>query len=112
MAGRAYFIAICVLCLMALVPAPSAWPHGEADWIRQNWFRSPSSGVLCCGVTDCHRLPKTAVDITAAGYTVSFDGRSTTIPFDMALPSDDDDFWACWPAGGNVRCFFAPPLGA
>jgi hypothetical protein len=110
MAGRPSLAAL--LALGILVLAPTAWPHGEADWIRENRFRSPSSGVFCCGSTDCHRLPKAAVKITAAGYTVSFGGRATTIPFGMALPSDDDDFWACWPDGGDVRCFFAPPLGA
>lgn len=110
MAGRSSLAALCVLCAVFL--APAAWPHGEADWIRQNHFRSPSSGVFCCGVKDCHRLPKTAVAITTAGYVVSFAGRTTTVPFSLALPSDDDDFWACWPdEGGDIRCFFAPPLG-
>lgn len=89
----------------------AAWPHGDADWIRQGGFRS-SAGVFCCGVADCKRLPKSAVTLTAAGYVIQYNGHSATVPFGNVLPSDDDDFWACWPDGSNMRCFFAPPLGA
>jgi len=109
MRGR-HWLAILSLSVVTSLSS-AAWPHGDADWIRQRGFRS-TAGVFCCGVSDCKRLPKSAVTVTSGGYAINYQGHTATVAFGSVLPSDDDDFWACWPDGSNVRCFFAPPMGA
>ena len=91
----------------SMVIGRSAGSHGDAAWIMQN----PATSY-CCGPNDCQRVPKDAVRTVGQGYMVSFGTGSMVVPFERTFVSIDDDFWACIPPGGNLKCFFAPPLGA
>lgn len=72
-------------------------------------------GESCCGGSDCGPVPKTTVRIARTGYVVKvrMGGVETEmlVPFARVRNSIDEDFHACiW--GGEIKCFFAPPLGA
>jgi hypothetical protein len=101
------FLAIGLGIAVSMIVARSANSHGDAAWIMQN----PST-AYCCGPNDCTRLPKDTVRAVTQGYLVTFGGAPVVVPFEKTLKSADDDFWACIPPGGAMKCFFAPPLGA
>lgn len=101
-----------MLLLMATIVAAMAFcvktvaAHGDAAWIMAN----PATSY-CCGPNDCVRLPKSSIKILASGFGVMINGQEMVVPYGKELPSIDDDYWACVPPGGSLRCFFAPPLG-
>lgn len=73
---------------------------------RANW-----KGESCCGLNDCAAIPDRAVRLLRNGYAVTVGELEAVIPFERALPSPDGRFHACvW--GGEIKCLFAPPLGA
>lgn len=103
---------IALLASAACTLSAPAWPHGDAEWIPQGGYRSPS-GVFCCGVSDCRPLPEKTVRPVSSGYVIKVDEGEVVAPYDRFLPSEDDHFWVC---GGMTpdqwRCLFAPPMGA
>ncbi|HEX9465657.1 MAG TPA: hypothetical protein VGB82_23900 [Alphaproteobacteria bacterium] len=104
-----------------MMVARQAWPHGDAQWIQQGGYRSPS-GIFCCGVSDCRPLPDKSVRPVSTGYAIRVDAETgdgetgeegeVVAPYERFLPSEDDHFWVC---GGMTpeqwRCLFAPPMG-
>jgi hypothetical protein len=82
--------------------------HGEAQWIQdENWKNAV--GELCCGERDCHQLAEDDVEVRRDGYFVR--SLNVVIPHGQALPSINGRFWVCiW--GGEVKCFFAGPMGS
>lgn len=93
--------------LAAQLSASSVVAHGDAEWIERSKRFS-----FCCGPNDCHRVPATTVRMNGAGYVLLWRGASTVIPFERALPSENEHFWLCEDPRQIVRCFFAPPLGS
>ena len=85
--------------------AHDVWANGGPvpEWVKRH----------CCGPEDVHHLLPSEVHMTPDGYVI--DGyKGQPVPFYMALPSQDGDYWAFWgvrPDGTQtvIFCFFAPP---
>lgn len=101
------------LLAAACVAASSslALAHGDAMWIQLGMYKGPD-GAHCCGIDDCHRIPRALAHAGPQGYEVEWRGRSYTIPYPQTLVSENDDFWVCEKGDQTPRCFFAPPMGA
>lgn len=99
---------------LACAPLAAA-AHSDWDWIQQFGF-TDRNGQLCCGMDDCFRVPAAGVESVPGGYAFPNPldpGRTMTVPYSEAQPSQDGDFWACVNRGRRtLRCFFAPPIGA
>lgn len=102
-------LAIVLLALILLATAVRhSKAHGDGQWIAdENWKNSV--GELCCGERDCRQLADDDVEVKRNGYFVRSLG--VTVPHEKALPSINGKFWICvW--GGEVKCFFAGPMGS
>ena len=107
----AAFVAVSVVVAMmfwaALTSAKAhdVWANGGPvpEWVKRH----------CCGPEDVHHLIPSEVHMTPDGYVI--DGyNGPPVPFAVALPSQDGDYWAFWgvqPDGTQtvIFCFFAPP---
>lgn len=88
--------------------------HDDFDWISRGKYRS-SSGELCCGKDDCYEVAPARVLQSRQGYELldhaHQDGSPITVPYKLAIPSEDGKYWIC-KVGSRMRCFFAPLTGS
>ena len=99
-----------LLAIGALVAAGPAYGHdrwGNGDPVEP-WVKAQ-----CCGPSDVHHIPASAIHIMPDGYHI--DGINTVVPMSRALPSPDSTYWAFWNENAepnpNIFCFFAPIPG-
>jgi len=104
--------------VLTLSPAHAHDPDtGESNWINDGDYKSPQTGVHCCGPKDCDRLDAAHVHATPKGYVLD-DFGGEVVPYAEATPSEDGKYWRChgtviWEldgtkGGSERRCFFAP----
>jgi hypothetical protein len=106
------------MLLFAATPSLAHDPDsGRPNWITFGDYKSPQTGVHCCGPNDCERLDTRTVQSTAGGFVLhAFDDE--LVPYSEATPSEDGQYWRChtghrWNPDGSPdkttrRCFFAP----
>lgn len=92
--------------MLAFLPVP-AFSHDH--WINAGRYRSPTDGMLCCGINDCAIIPIDRITATAIGYRLS---NGEIIPYSEALTSEDGQYHRCHKPDGSRRCFFAPMPGS
>ena len=96
---------LAVLLLTTPASAHDAWINGEPipSWVRSS----------CCGPSDAHHIPASAVRVMPDGYHI--DGINTVVPIDRALPSQDGAIWGFWlptaEPNPTIYCFFFPTNG-
>ncbi|PSC02933.1 hypothetical protein SLNSH_21330 [Alsobacter soli] len=88
-----------------VVASPTAISHDF--WINRGQYKDPTSGVHCCGPSDCSSVTPARITVVKDGYLI--DGQEL-VPFAEAYTSEDHDFWRCKRADGSRRCFFAPTM--
>ena len=98
-------LAACLALFPSAAHAHDRWDDGEPvpAWVKTE----------CCGPTDAHHLRPDQVRRNAAGDYV-LDIYPDPIPAQIALPSQDGDYWLFFYNDygfyGSVRCFFVPAL--
>jgi hypothetical protein len=86
----------------------SVAPCDSHDWYTGKYN---TLGNSCCGGQDCHPLPAPNVRTEPKGFHIRLGKLDMIMPYEMALPSEDDGYHICINSySGAVTCFFAPPL--
>jgi hypothetical protein len=94
-----------ILACLLLLASSVAWAH--------DFYTGAKNGIgeSCCGMNDCFPIPNEEVRLTPRGYAVLFNGAFVDVPRSHVLHSPDGRFHKCvW--GGEVKCFYAPPMGS
>jgi hypothetical protein len=85
--------------------AHDKWGNGDPveAWVK----------AQCCGPSDVHHIPTSAIHIKSDGYHIA--GINTVVPTSRVLPSPDGTYWGFWSPSSEpdpvIFCFFAPLNG-
>jgi hypothetical protein len=106
-----------ILACLVLVLSSAAWAHGEFAWIMAKPYKGLDGYIHCCGPADCDYVEDADIELTRAGYVLTYKGRQYLFSewgkgLHVTERPDKKPVMCRQLSTDTPRCIFVKPLGS